>query len=242
MWSSALKKILIIDNTFDPPHGSPEIASLLHSTAKELGQPVEVTSVRAPDQGIPKDLERFDGAVLSGSRTRVAEDAPWIDLEMEAIRKLHSLKIPTLGICYGEQLIARTLGGKEKVSVAKTPEHGWAEIQVVAESKILKGLSEKFYTFEYHNDEVRELPNGFRLTASNAACGIQAYDLENAPMWGLQFHPERGLEEGNRGLDRRLKENPNFPALNREKSEKLYDVNVGKTIFKNFLSVVFERR
>src|SRR6218665_1969988 len=166
------------------------------------------------------------------------ETEEWIELEMAMIRELYEKKIPTLGICYGEQLIARTLGGKAHTGVAAQSEHGWAEIELKSDSPILRGLPEKFHTYEWHSDEVRSLPANFRLTASSPACPIQAYDLTDAPISGLQFHPERGLAKGNESLDRRLKENPAFPALNRDRSAELYDPSVAATIFRNFLQRV----
>ena len=235
-----MKKILLIDNTFDPPHGSPEIRDYLESCAREFG-PVEITVARAPEEGIPADLSHFDGVVMSGSKTRIDEDAPWIQKEMQAIRKLHSLQVPTFGICYGEQLIVKTLGGPTLTGVAPQMEHGWAEIEIVADAPILSGLPKKFFSFQNHKDEVRALPANFRLLAKNAACSVQAYEVTDAPMWGVQFHPERGFDEGNRVLDLRLRENPNYPALNRARAQELYDPRVGQTIFRNFLAGLWKR-
>lgn len=234
-----MKKILLIDNTFDPPHGSPEIRHHLEREAKAFG-PIEVVAVRAPEKQIPRDLSSFDGAVLSGSKTRIDEDEEWIRLEMDAIRFLHQKKIPTFGICYGEQLIAKTLAGPKYTGVAKKSEHGWAEIETLSSSLIFEGLPEKFYSFEYHNDEVYSLPENFKVTASNSRCAVQAFDVLDAPMWGVQFHPERGLEAGNKSLDKRLASDPKFPALNRTESEKLYSERVARTIFSNFLRFVWK--
>jgi len=233
-----LKKILLIDNTFDPPHGSPGIRACLEAAALAFGS-VEITMARAPEKGIPKDVSGFDGAVLSGSKTRIDETEEWIELEMAAIRQLHEKKIPTLGICYGEQLIVRTLGGKQHTGVAEQCEYGWAELELKAESAILKDLPKKFFTYEWHSDEVRSLPANFRLTASSPACPVQAFDVTDAPMWGVQFHPERGLEKGNENLDRKRKADPAFPILNRERAAELYDPSVSDTIFRNFLERVW---
>ena len=235
-----MKKILLIDNTFDPPHGSPEIQQCLWEAARKFG-PVEITVVRAPESAVPTDLERFDGAVLSGSKTRAFESAPWIDLEMAAIRTLFAKKIPTLGICYGEQLIARTFGGDAAVGAAKENcrEYGWAEIQRKGDSPILKDLPASFHSFEFHQDEVRSLPKNFRLTATNPACPIQAYDVEGAPMWGVQFHPERGPEAGRRSLDNKKKADPGIQLIHPEKGEELHNPDVAATIFKNFLAQVW---
>jgi GMP synthase-like glutamine amidotransferase len=235
------KKILLIDNTFDPPHGSPEIRAHLESAAKATGE-VEITMVRAPEGAVPADVSSFDGAVLSGSKTRIDEDAPWIQKEMQAIRELHRHKIPTLGICYGEQLIVKTLASAAATGVAPVMEHGWVEIETTGESPVLSGLPKKFHSFEFHKDEVyRDLPARFEVVARSADCAVQAYNLTDAPMWGLQFHPERGLEEGNRGLDRRLAEDANYRAINRNHAEKVFSESVATTIFQNFLKLVKAR-
>lgn len=238
-----MKKILIIDNTFDPPHGSPEIQRRLNEAAAVVG-PIEIEVARAPESKIPKNLKVFDGVVLSGSKTRINESAPWIDLEMEAIRQLHKEKIPTFGICYGEQLIAKTLAGPKVVGPSKTFEHGWVEIDQEIDPQLLlfKGLSDKFYTFEHHHDEVYSLPAGFRIFANSEDCGVQAFDVINAPIWCVQFHPERELNEGNRALDKKLAENPKYRAINRDKADKLFDPNVGKVIFENFLKFIYGKK
>ena len=233
-----MKKILIIDNTFDPPHGCPEIKALVEKAAQGLGE-VEVTAVRAPDSKIPTDLTKFDGVVLSGSKTTIEETAPWIESEMDAIRQLYQQKIPTFGICYGEQLIARTLGAK--TGKAKQYEYGWVEIDASqSTSALFEGLPEKFYSFEFHADEVVALPPNFKLTASSKDCPVQAYDVEGAPMWGVQFHPERGLKQGTENLKKFL--DGHQKVMNGADGEKLYDPRVGETIFRNFLKKVWAKR
>jgi GMP synthase (glutamine-hydrolysing) len=230
-----VKKILIIDNTFDPPHGCPEIQDLVRKSAAGLGE-VEVTFARAPDEKIPLDLHAFDGVVLSGSKTRINETAPWIEKEMDAIRRLHSLQIPTFGICYGEQLIARTFGGD--AGTAKQYEFGWVEIEAVS-SCLFEGLPKKFFSFEYHNDEVRTLPANFTLTASSKDCPIQAFDVTDAPMWGVQFHPERGVRQGATSVEKFS--DGSKKVTNGDRGEELFDANVGLTIFGNFLKKVWAR-
>ncbi len=232
-----MKKILIIDNTFDPPLGCPEIKALVEKAAASLGS-VEVIAVRAPDSKIPGSLEAFDGVVLSGSKTRIDETAPWIEAEMDAIRKLRELKIPTFGICYGEQLIARVLGAN--TGKAKQNEYGWVELKLDGNSSpLFEGLPEKFYSFEFHSDEVQSLPPSLKLTASSKDCQVQAFNVEDAPMWGVQFHPERGLQQGMKNLARFLEGNQ--AVINGDKGDELYDPKVGETIFRNFLKRVWNR-
>ncbi len=234
-----MKKILIIDNTFDPPHGCPEIQALVRKASEDLGA-VEITAVRAPENKIPADLASFDGVVLSGSKTRIEENAPWIDAEIKAVQQLYAKKIPTFGICYGEQIIARALGAKTGTAIKN--EFGWAKLELKGESPLFEGLPKQFHSFEYHSDEVMTLPLNFKLTASSADCPIQAFDVQDAPMWGVQFHPERSLEQGVSSLERRLKQNnQDDRILNKEKGAQLFDPKVGETIFKNFLKRVWSK-
>jgi GMP synthase (glutamine-hydrolysing) len=230
-----VKKILIIDNTFDPPHGCPEIQELVRKAAKGLG-PVEVSFARAPDELIPTSLTDFNGVILSGSKTRIDENAPWIEKEIAAIRRLHSFKIPTFGICYGEQLIARAFGGD--AGTAKRYEFGWVEIEAT-QSPLFEGLPSKFHSFEYHNDEVRTLPANFSLTASSKDCPIQAFDVTDAPMWGVQFHPERGIKQGEKSVEKFS--DGSRTVTNGDRGEELFDARVGETIFRNFLKQVWGR-
>ena len=237
-----MKKILIVDNTFDPPHGCPEIRAHLEENAKEFGS-IEVASARAPESQLPADLTGIDGVVISGSRTRILENAPWIEKEMAMIRELYAKKIPTFGICYGEQLIAKTLAGEQYVAVAKQSEHGFVEMQMspeAAKSPLFSGLKEKFYTYEWHSDEVLPLPKGFRTLAQSTDCAVQAFEVEGAPMWGVQFHPERGLEGGKQSLDRKIARNENQKIFNREIADKVFDPSVAKSMFTNFLKQVWK--
>ncbi len=235
-----MKKILVIDNTIDPPHGSPEIREQLELASGSSGS-IQVVTVRAPEDQLPQSVDEFSGVVISGSKTRIEETQPWIEKELDFIRMLYAKKIPTLGICYGEQMIVRALGGQKMTGAAKVAEYGWVKVEqceAAKNSPILKGLPQSFYSYEAHSDEVYSLPKGFVLTAKSMDCPIQAYDVSDAPMWGIQFHPERGLAEGNKALDRRIKENPNFRAINRQNADQLFDPNVSKVIFLNFLKLV----
>ena len=107
-------------------------------------------------------------------------------------------------------------------------------------SPLFDGLPKKFFSFEYHQDEVHSLPEGFRLTAASRDCPIQAYDVEGAPMWGVQFHPERGIEHGKRSIANALRSGRE--VQNAEKGDELFDPKVGETIFRNFLKKVWFKR
>jgi GMP synthase (glutamine-hydrolysing) len=122
------------------------------------------------------------GIVLSGAPWSVYDkDAPPADA------RVFELGLPVLGICYGLQFMVHTLGGK--VRPADKREYGHAEIDVVADSDLFRGLPKRMPVWMSHGDEALELPPGFELTARSphAVAGIQ----NTAKKWyAVQFHPE----------------------------------------------------
>ena len=93
-----------------------------------------------------------------------------------------------LGICAGMQLLGRFAGGR--IEHAAEPEIGELEIDVVEPDGLLRGLGERPRVFQYHFDELTELPAGFRVLASTDRCRVQAIASEERGWWGTQFHPE----------------------------------------------------
>ena len=71
-----------------------------------------------------------------------------------------ALGIPVLGLCYGHQLMAQSLGGK--VVAGKYREYGTAQIDFVKQSPLLAGLSKREQIWMSHGDAVETLPPGFR--------------------------------------------------------------------------------
>jgi GMP synthase-like glutamine amidotransferase len=234
-----VKKILLVDNTFDPPHGCPEIQFELKAAAQSFGG-LEIVVARAPEEALPAELSDFDGIVLSGSKTRIDEDSSWIRKEMDLIRSASEMEIPILGICYGEQLIAKTLAGRDFVGAAKTGEHGWGSIRLLREGRLLKGLPESFFSFQFHSDEVRPaLGSPFVCLAESVSCPVQAYEHEYLPIIAVQFHPERGWEEGERSLARKKAKEPSADLLGVGEGSKLYKREVAEAVFGSFLRLVW---
>ena len=100
--------------------------------------------------------------------------------------------VPILGICYGMQLMAQSMGGR--VGRAKHREFGRAELLVQDESDLFRGLAEKspFSVWMSHGDRIETLPFGFKAIARTANSPIAAMKLVNRQrrFYGLQFHPE----------------------------------------------------
>ncbi len=131
----------------------------------------------------PEELKEFKGIIFSGGPHSVFEkDSPLVD------EKIVSLGIPLLGICYGHQLIAQTLGGEVKPGNQK--EYGLAFITPEKNSPLFKGLSDKEQMWMSHGDAVETLPENFEVIATTPECTAAAVLSLEKKIFGVQFHPE----------------------------------------------------
>ncbi len=123
------------------------------------------------------------GIIFTGGPSSVYEEgAPHID------KALLQAGIPVLGICYGCQLIAHTLGGK--VVHADKREYGRQQATYDLSSPIYKGLSGSGVCWMSHTDQVEELPEGFKTLAYTDTCKIAAFGNDDTRIYGVQYHPE----------------------------------------------------
>jgi GMP synthase (glutamine-hydrolysing) len=120
--------------------------------------------------------------ILSGGPASVyAEDAPRVD------PRIFELGIPTLGICYGMQLMALDLGGR--VDRTGVSEFGKTELRV-EESTLLKDTPSEQTVWMSHRDCVVAAPDGARVVAGSASTPIAAFEAPERALYGVQFHPE----------------------------------------------------
>jgi GMP synthase (glutamine-hydrolysing) len=120
--------------------------------------------------------------VLSGGPASVyAEGAPRID------PRIYELGIPTLGICYGMQLMAQDLGGS--VDRTGVSEFGKTDVRV-HEGALFAGLLEEQTTWMSHRDSVTAPPEGARVVAGSESTPIAAFEHTGRKLYGVQFHPE----------------------------------------------------
>ncbi|HEX4689873.1 MAG TPA: glutamine-hydrolyzing GMP synthase [Solirubrobacteraceae bacterium] len=123
------------------------------------------------------------GLILSGGPASVyAPGAPRLDPE------LLELGIPVLGICYGMQAIALTLGGK--VEGAEIGEFGRSALTVHEPGQLLAGTPPEQACWMSHRDTVYEAPPGFAALASSTASPVAALESPERGIYGIQFHPE----------------------------------------------------
>lgn len=140
------------------------------------------------------------GIILSGGPASVHED-DFYEIDPEIL----DLGIPVLGICYGHQLLAQTLGGT--VGSTGASEFGPANLTVKDDRLLFAGLPKEQTVWMSHNDAVTVAPDGFVVTASTPDAAVAAMEDVDRKMFGVQFHPEvNHTENGQVVLEHFLKE------------------------------------
>ena len=103
-------------------------------------------------------------------------------------KEIFELGIPILGICYGSQLMAYSLGGK--VETAPVSEYGRTEVDIDTSSVIFGGVSEKTICWMSHTDYISKAPDNFKVVASTPVCPVAAMECPEKKFYATQFHPE----------------------------------------------------
>ena len=176
-----MDKILILD------FGS-QVAQLIARRVREAHVYCELHPYDMPIA----DIRAFapKAIILSGGPNSVYES------EYLADPALFDLGVPVLGICYGMQWMAQSLGGK--VDAGHMREFGYAEIRARGHSKLLEGLPARandaghglLDVWMSHGDKVGALPDGFKVIAETPSCPIAGMADEARHFYGVQFHPE----------------------------------------------------
>ncbi len=181
----------------------------------------------------PENLGAHSHLLLSGSELSAAEQGPRDDELFELIRGFVTAGKPVLGICYGHQMLARALAGDRVCRRAATPEFGWKRLRSVVANPLFAGL-ERIVAIHSHYDEVSALGDDFTVLAATAECAVQAFQYRRLPVWGVQFHPELGYEEGQRMLERNRSTEPLAPELAGDDLETPEQAEQNLLICKNF--------
>jgi GMP synthase (glutamine-hydrolysing) len=224
-------KVLIIDNTLDRDSwGSRELKRFVTASGDRTA-----FVRRGPSGDLPASIKGYDRVIISGSRSSCLEDSPWVSDLDRLLREAVSLGKPTLGVCYGHQALNRAIGGFKRLRKAPIGEFGWTEIEVLERAPLFAGLPDRFWSFSSHYEEVFDLPKGMRLLARSADCAVQACRYEDLPIYGIQFHPEKNLDDTKRSIAAWRKDHRKDQIRHPNRGDRLYDAKVGETIFSNFL-------
>ena len=122
--------------------------------------------------------------ILSGGPASVhVADAPAVPTE------LFETGVPTFGICYGFQAMARALGGE--VAPTGRAEFGRTGLTVASgETTLFHGLPHEQVVWMSHNDAVTRAPEGFVVVANTEDTPVAAFENTERGLAGVQFHPE----------------------------------------------------
>ena len=124
------------------------------------------------------------GIIFTGGPNSVYDEkSPHISKEV------FELGVPVLGICYGCQIMAYTLGGTVTSANSKS-EYGKTEVTLDTASKLFKGVNKEEICWMSHTDYVSQVPEGFKVTATSSTCPTAAMEYPEKNFYAVQFHPE----------------------------------------------------
>lgn len=170
--------LLVVENEVDPA-----FRYFRRELCQHLPDARVFDAVREP---WPSDLDGVEAVVVGGSTAGVyeAEDNPWMDRERAFVRRLVDEGVPTLGICFGHQIVNEALGGRV--------EHRGLTNELVeadlADDPLFEGVDPTIPAV--HGDVVVEVGEGMDPIASTDYYEYFATRHREAPVWTVQYHPE----------------------------------------------------
>ena len=188
-----MKKLIL--GILDCDDLSPELRGDYHCYTcmfKTLFEPVhsaiEYRRYDVQKNKLPDEANECDAYLLTGSKTGVYDDKPWIRLLKSFIQRAYEGETKLVGLCFGHQLLADALGGK-----AEKSNKGWGVgamlSQSVEHADWMKTKLELICLLYSHQDQVTQLPNQAKVLFSSDFCQYSAFHIPERVL-AFQGHPE----------------------------------------------------
>ncbi|MDO6683293.1 MULTISPECIES: GMP synthase [unclassified Oceanobacter] len=150
---------------------------------------------------LPATLDECDAFLITGSKTGVYDEVDWLAPLTLWVQQAYAAHKPLIGICFGHQLLAHTLGG-----IAARSDRGWGigvrSSQVMTQPEWSCHSAEQFRLIYSHRDQVEQLPARATRLACCHFCPNAAFYIDNRVL-AFQGHPEFTAEYTRRLLPRR---------------------------------------
>lgn len=136
-----------------------------------------------------RDNKDVRGVVILGSKASVTENFEWQSVVSGWLKERWAQKIPTLGFCYGHQLIAHLFGGKVGFAFPdKSKRVGFRKVTL--KPNRLWNLPKEGCLYFSHEETVLDVPSNMNLLATSADVPVEGLEHRELPVWSLQTHPE----------------------------------------------------
>ncbi|MGA9153668.1 MAG: gamma-glutamyl-gamma-aminobutyrate hydrolase family protein [Candidatus Nitrosopolaris sp.] len=182
-----MQTILVVDNL------SPFTSDIVTCLGK-LG--ANYVAIKGNRLDLPDDSGNnfsYDRVILSGRRKN---DREINFVNSRIIRQCFKYNIPLLGICYGAEILALTLGGT--IRKMTRPVQDTIAITVSKSNSLLSVIrvDKTLFVYESHRYCVAKLPEGFESLAFSSECEHEVFSHKEKKMFGTQFHPEKSGADG----------------------------------------------
>ncbi|UCG43958.1 MAG: gamma-glutamyl-gamma-aminobutyrate hydrolase family protein [candidate division WOR-3 bacterium] len=157
----------------------------------------EFSHIDAIDQrklGPESSAAGFDSVVVTGSPMMLTDREPPKQLS-EFVR---GLEVPTLGICFGHQLLGAVTGARVGTRAMLDD---WETVRILRPAGLFEGMGSKVRVLESHREFLSAdsvAAAGWQVLADSGSCPVEAMRHLERPLYGVQFHPERSGENGRR--------------------------------------------